>query len=400
MHFLRLFSLNKSPHPRQASGQYLGRLTLNNNFMSKNVAIGVLIVILVIFIGYFAYKSGEVATVDTNATSTVDVVVVPVTPSTPGTPSPVPSAPSADTATVVVLSNTTAVVSGKVNPHGAPTVYWYEYGQTSNLGGRTSNQNIGSGYSSITSPGYITGLKSKTQYYFRLNAQNAYGVTHGTTYNFTTTDNTVAPPAASPTIQVSAATNVTRDRANINGKVDAKGFATAYWFEFGETSSLGSLTGFENAGNSQSPVSVTALLSNLKPLTKYYFKLNAQNQFGTVNSSILSFTTAGPAIASDSQPSVKTNAATNVATSSVTMNGRVDPNGADTTYWFEYSKDALLGKIIGTATPDQTMNGDDAAIGVKADVSNLSRNTKYYYRLLARNSQGTVVGDIVSFRTK
>lgn len=366
--------------------------------MSKNVAIGILIVILVIFIGYFAYKSGAVVPVDTTASSTVNVAVVPATPSTPSNPSPVPGAPSTETSTVVILSNTTAVVSGKVNPHGAPTVYWYEYGQTGNLGSRTSNQNIGSGYSSITSPGYITGLKSKTQYYFRLNAQNTYGTTRGATYSFTTTDNTVAPPTASPTIQVTSATNVTRDSANINGKVDAKGFATSYWFEFGETSALGSLTGFESAGNSQSPVLVTASLSNLKPLTKYYYRLNAQNQFGTVNSSVLSFTTAGPAGAS--QPSVKTNSATNVATSSATLNGRVDPNDADTTYWFEYSRDSLLGNVIGTATADQTMAGADAAIGVKADISGLSNNTKYFYRLLAKNQYGTVVGDIVSFRTK
>ncbi len=46
------------------------------------------------------------------------------------------------------------------------------------------------------------------------------------------------------------------------------------------------------------------------------------------------------------------------------------------------------------------MNGADAAIGVKADVTGLDRNTKYFYRLIARNQYGTVVGSVVSFRTK
>lgn len=370
--------------------------------MSKNVIIGILAAVLLLVFAYFGYKgSGEpLLTVSDNPSATVTENpsgASPAQPTSPSAPTPVPSIPTVQTGTGVISSNSTAVLSGKVTPNGASTSYWYEYGLTTTLGNRTVSQAVGSSYSSITAPGYITGLRSNTQYYFRLSAQNKYGVAHGAVYSFTT--NTTPPePGVAPAVQTTNASNVLRTAASINGRVNPQGYSANYWFEFGETSDLGSLTGFTPAGNGRIFASVSAQLSNLKPLTKYYFRLNAQNQFGTVSGSVFTFTTSGPA--APSQPAVSTNSATNIATSSATLNGRLDPNGSDTTYWFEYSKDSLLGNIIGTATPDQSMDGDDTPIGVKADISGLSRNTKYYYRIVARNQHGTTEGSVMSFRTR
>ena len=118
-----------------------------------------------------------------------------------------------------------------------------------------------------------------------------------------------------------------------------------------------------------------------------------------MNGSILSFTTVGPA--APGAPTVDTTAATNVATSSVTLQGRINPNGADTNYWFEYGSDSLLGSILGTVTPTASnVVSGTASVNVSADISNLARNTRYFYRLVGRNSFGTIVGDIVDFRTR
>ncbi len=367
--------------------------------MNKNIVIGVVVAALVVVLLYFAYQSGVTQNAtDLTATSTGEVSN-PVT-SNPSSPSPsaVATAPTVQTGSSVIPSNSTAVLSGKVTPNGLVTTYWYDYGLTANLDSQTTSQDIGSGFNAITAPAYITGLKANTQYYFRLSAQNRLGTVHGAVYSFST-NGTPPAPGKAPVLQTNSVSDIARTGATLNGHVNPEGFATGYWFEFGETRDMGSLTGFTSIGNGQDSLAVVTALTNLKPLTKYYFRLDAQNQFGTVNGSVGSFTTAGPAVPTVGEPKVTTNAATNISTSSATFNARLDPNGTDTTYWFEYSTDSLVGSVIGTATADQTMNGSDAAIGVKADISGLSRNTRYYYRLVARNSQGTVTGSAVSFRT-
>ena len=137
-------------------------------------------------------------------------------------------------------------------------------------------------------------------------------------------------------------------------------------------------------------------ITNLKPLTKYYFRVNAQNQFGTMTGGTMTFTTSGPA--ASVLPTVVTTAAGNVATSSVTMRGRLNPNNYSTTYWFEYSTDSLLGSILGSST--HVVLTGNAAVNVSADAKALTPNTKYYYQLVATNVGGTVRGDIVTFTTK
>ena len=323
----------------------------------------------------------------------------------PVTPAPVktPTAPGVQTSRTVTISNSTALVSGNVIPNGSFTAYWYEYGLTTDVSlGHTSRQNIGGGYTSIASPALISGLKANTQYYFRLTAENGVGVSQGSVFGFVT-NNTAPVPGKAPTAQTSSATTIERTSAVLNAGINPNSYSTSWWFEYGETASLGNLTTFQTTNSGQTLVTVNTSISNLKPLTKYYYRVNAQNQFGTTNGTISSFTTTGPAAAT--QPTVKTSSASNTATSSITLNGSVNAHGADTTYWFEYTVDSLLGKITGTQSIDtintsaETVSASETSVNVKADVSSLSRNTKYYYRLVARNQYGTVMGSVVSFRT-
>ncbi len=372
--------------------------------MNKNILIGVVVTALVLVLGYAAFKNNptDLATIDTTVNTQGTSTTTNTNPSntTPPPTTTAPraiSAPSVETNIQATISNSTALVSGRITPNGAQTAYWYEYGLTASVTSRTTKQNVGSGYTAITAPANIISLRANTPYYFRLVAENSVGTTRGEVRSFTT-NSTPVVSGKLPTSVTTSATNVTRGSVSLNGKISSNGADTTWWFEYGEGTTLGSVTTFGNIVANQLSTSVTASISGLKPLTKYYYRINGQNQFGTVNGSILNFTTSGPAAANS--PIIKTNNATNISTSSVTMNGRLDPNGGNTTYWFEYSDDSLVGGIIGTMTATQTMNGADASIGVKVDVTDLRRNTKYYYRLVARNEYGTVVGGSVSFRTK
>ncbi len=259
--------------------------------------IGGLVVLVLALGGYMLWQGGGFGGMATSTQTGAPSPVPPGTPTPSPTPLPAASAPTVETNTSAVVSNSTAVVTGRVTPNGAPTTYWYEYGATTALGERSNAQSIGSGFSAIPAPGYITGLSANTTYYARLSAENAVGRVNGTTYSFTT--NTNPPPVgAAPVPTTQAASNVERTTAQLNGRVDANGVQTSYWFEWGDSRDFGRVTPLRSAGNGTAAVSVSASLSDLSPRTTYFFRINAQNQFGTVNGSTLSFRTKNPSATS------------------------------------------------------------------------------------------------------
>jgi phosphodiesterase/alkaline phosphatase D-like protein len=335
-----------------------------------------------------------------NPTKTTTPTTTPTT-TTPTNSNPVPvsqtSVPTVQTNSSTAPYISTVVVSGTVNPGGALTTYWYEFGETTSLGTKTSAYLLGSGDATLYAPAYITGLRSNTNYYFRLSANNSVGTVNGATYSFKTST-TPAPTGNTPIVNTTPATNITKTTVNLNGQINPKSSVTTYWFEYGLTSNLGAVTPSQASDNGNSSSTVLASLSNLQPLTKYYFRLNAQNQFGTVNGQILNFTTNGPAAAT--APSVNTNSANTITRSSVKLNASVNPNGATTTYWFEYSNNSLLSSVVASTTPEQSLDSGTSAVNVSANANNLTNNTKYYVRVVAENQYGTVLGDIVSFTTK
>ena len=363
--------------------------------MNQNVIIGI-VVVLILAAGGFYFFSSNPSLMGGAATSTPVVTDGTDTTNPDTNPGTSAAAPSPITSSTVAPTNSTAVVTGKVTPNGAQTTYWYEYGVSSDLGSKTSSQTIGSGFTPIASPGYITGLKTNTLYYFRLSAQNSFGLVNGTTYTFTTNNN---PPGqgTAPAVSSNSASSVTRTSATLRANVNAHSSQTTYWFEYGTTPGFGQVTGFESAGSSNSAVAVSTAVSGLTPQTTYYFRVNAQNQYGTVNGATQNFKTSGPA--ASAAPVVTTQVASPVATTTATLRGTVNPSSAATTYWFEYSKDSLLGSVLIKTTPHTSAGSDGTTISVTADVSGLASGTTYSYRTVAQNSAGTVRGDSLTFKT-
>ncbi len=371
--------------------------------MNKNLIYSSVIVVAILAL-LFVYMNNGMMPID----ETLRVSPLPETSTSPETtilspstkippPPPIAEAPKVETDSKATPSNSTAVVTGRVTPSGASTEYWYEYGESTALGTRTATQVLGSGFISIPAPGYITGLKANVTYYFRLSAKNQYSTVNGATYSFKTNNNP-PPQATVPTARTNAATEVERNSADVNGQVNPRGSLTTYWFEYDKTANFGNVTELRSVGDGNTATNVSIPLTNLRPLTKYYFRLNAQNQYGTVVGSVLSFTTKGPP--APDQPIVSTDAATNISSTSTKVNGRVNPNGAPTTYWFEYGTDALLTIIIGTESPTDSLDANDGNTKVSLEITGLKKDTKYFYRVAAQNEYGVVRGSIVTFKTK
>jgi hypothetical protein len=109
----------------------------------------------------------------------------------------------------------------------------------------------------------------------------------------------------------------------------------------------------------------------------------ATNIGGTIYGSDRTFTT----LTATGPPVVTTSAATNVATSSATLNGSLDPHGLTTSVYFQYGTTTSYGHT----TPMQSQTGNTYR-NITANISGLSANTIYHFRIVATNSGGTRYG--------
>lgn len=345
--------------------------------MNKNIIIGIVVVAVVV--GALIYLSGG----------------------TPPGVSPegqVGGKPIVEVNISAISTNSTAAVNGTVNPNQSNTTFWYRYGEANNLNRETPKYTIGSGSTAIDAPSYVSGLQPSTTYQYQLVAQNSNGISESAVYSFKTTTEAPLPPGTEPVVETRDVTDVSRTIATIAGTVNSRGWAASYWFEYGETPNFGLVTDIESLAAQSASMPVKVFLRNLTPLTKYYFRLNAQNQFGTVNGEIMDFTTTGPLTAL--QPSVYTNIASKVTASSATLRGSVNPNAAQTTYWFEYGTASSLTAIAAKSTPQELAGSGTTKNSVSADITGLASDTMYLYRLVAKNEIGITYGDIVYFRTE
>jgi hypothetical protein len=104
-----------------------------------------------------------------------------------------------------------------------------------------------------------------------------------------------------------------------------------------------------------------------------------------------------PAAASAaSKPEVTTGGVANITPTTATLNGRVDPNGADTTYFFQYGTTSLYG----TNTAVTPAGAGANAVAVSVPIAGLAPDTRYHYRIVAQNAQGITKGADRTFKTR
>jgi len=192
-----------------------------------------------------------------------------------------------------------------------------------------------------------------------------------------------------PLVTTYLATNVASFSATLNGSVHPQGLTITVHFQYGRTTSYGSTTSAQiRTGNTNQNVS--ANISGLSANTTYHFRIAATNSAGTRYASDRTFTTLSPT----GPPFVRTNPATNIANFSATLNGSLDPHGLITTVYFQYGTTISYG--LTTAPHNQTGN---TFRNVGANISGLSANTRYHFRIVATNSAGTRFGSDRTFTT-
>lgn len=96
-----------------------------------------------------------------------------------------------------------------------------------------------------------------------------------------------------------------------------------------------------------------------------------------------------------SLPGANTGGADDVGETTAMLNGRVSPNGAQTSYYFEYGPD----ESYGSTTEEQSLDHDADDVAVAEALSGLVANQSYHFRLVATNVSGTTLGEDGVFTT-
>jgi hypothetical protein len=98
---------------------------------------------------------------------------------------------------------------------------------------------------------------------------------------------------ARPAVETGRASSVKRSETSLNGTINPEGTATSYQFEYGTTTSFGSMVPAspKSIGSGSSGVKFSEALSGLKAGTTYYYHVVATSSKGTVDGETRHFTT-------------------------------------------------------------------------------------------------------------
>jgi subtilisin family serine protease len=96
-------------------------------------------------------------------------------------------------------------------------------------------------------------------------------------------------------------------------------------------------------------------------------------------------------------PVVSTEPSTSASATGGTLNGTVNPKGAATTYRFQYGPNTFL--LTSIPIPSESVGSGTAAVAVSKAITGLSRETVYYYRVVAESSEGITYGAFRTFST-
>ena len=245
-----------------------------------------------------------------------------------------------------------------------------------------------------------------------------------------------------PVSETGVAFNVTESKATLEGQIysEKHEFAEfAYFFEYGTSTSYGSSTpappgstigpvascGLPCEGSESIPKRASVNLTGLEPGTTYHYRLvstNVEDGYRSFGEDA-TFTTGGekPSPSSgggetppggDGQSGTSsaqsgwgapdgplelsagfhavTGEATSVTATGATLNGYVDPEGKETTYYFEYGQTTSYGRSV--PIPHGSVGSGVVWKAVSQSVAGLERDSTYHYRLVATNSSGTTYG--------
>jgi hypothetical protein len=189
-------------------------------------------------------------------------------------------------------------------------------------------------------------------------------------------------PDTGATVEKSGGVGVT-----LNGTVDLAGAGEASCrFEYGTTEKFGdSVPCAKTVTQGPGAVAVSARLTGLPSDARFFYRLVASNKNGLNSGEVRqdkAFVTPGPGVVGEG--------VANVSATSATFQARLDPHGAATSFYFQYSASVSTGECETRPSactslplaPGEAVGSGEEVLAEQVHVQNLLPDTLYHYRLL------------------
>lgn len=194
-------------------------------------------------------------------------------------------APAVTAGAASAITNTSATLTGSVNPNEQATTYAFQYGTSTQYSEQTALQAAGPGDGPAVTAN-IADLQPGTTYHFRLIASNASGTSEGSDATFKTGG--LAPPPSAPLIATTGITtgidaHGTELTGTINPSGSPAGETVRYYFQLGTTQPYALQTIVETFPAGSATVPVQALATGLASGQLYHYRLLAVNDSGGIS---------------------------------------------------------------------------------------------------------------------
>lgn len=312
-----------------------------------------------------------------------------------GVASATAEAPQVITPQVSGASYATAHVSGEVDPKGEFTEWFFEVSTDGTSWERTNVGGTLEGTGLQVVEGELEGLKPGTSYEVRLSAMNysEFVVVSSPEPNPEFTTEALDPP----TVSIDPVTTFTGTTAHFSGTINPNapagnpGAADVEW-HFECTPECPGLQGGTVAADNSNH-SVEADAKGLEPNTTYEVTLVGKNAGDPVSGGPVSFTTAAVEPVAQTMPAFVLEGNTTVQ-----VGGLVNPRNSATTWWVEYGTTNGYGQSL-PASQDAPAGSSGQLQFFARKLTGLSLDTTYHFRLTAKNTQGEVHGEDLTFTT-
>ena len=270
------------------------------------------------------------------------------------------------------------VVSGTADPNGVGpiTECYFEFGLSTAYG---STQNCAESMpinSEQPVHAILPGLIGEETYHYRL--------VLGTGVPFVVGkggDKTIVPHNVKA-LKTEPADEITNVGARLNASFEGTGEDTHYYFEWGRTAAYGHQTAIppgEDAGVSTGSTTIHSDLIGLIPGTVYHYRVAATNGLGVSKALDKTFKTR-------QSPTVEAFLSSGVTATSANLVARINPQGEETKYRFEYGTTPEYGSVAPAV--DGVLPAGNTTETVTVPISGLE-SVPYHFRLIVESKWGT-----------